>query len=398
MTTNHTSGPVSGKQRFAVLDALRGLALLGIALANFPEFGLWTFLSDGQQAQMATADVDQVVRFMQYLFVDGKFYTIFSILFGIGFAIILSRHGAKLFYRRMTVLLIIGLLHLLFIWSGDILLLYAAGGLLLPLFLRLSDRTLLTVALFLIVLPIAVDAWQQWSGTDLAAPLYDAWWRQAHSSGINEENFASWLRDADSYAAVFEFLKQGAIERMWEFVGGHRLPKVLGLFIIGYLIGRHRLYARIDTLRPRLRRVLCWLLPTALVLSVAYAWSATHDHPWGLTVHSLLYAVSVVPLGIAYMLVVCLWQRPFLSFRWAGRMALTCYIGQSLIGILLFYGIGFAWGTSFGLIHIELTALMVFFVEVLLCRLWLRFFRFGPLEWLWRMLTYGRWMPLRTST
>ena len=81
------NGPTTEKQRYVVLDALRGLALLGIALANFPEFGLWTFLSSEAQEAMPTANADHVTRFLQYLFVDGKFYTIFSILFGIGFGL-----------------------------------------------------------------------------------------------------------------------------------------------------------------------------------------------------------------------------------------------------------------------------------------------------------------------
>lgn len=389
------NGPTTEKQRYVVLDALRGMALLGIALANFPEFGLWTFLSDEAQAAMPTAQADQVVRFLQYLFVDGKFYTIFSILFGIGFSIILSRRSASLFYRRMSILLLIGFVHLMFIWSGDILLLYAVGGMLLPLFTKLSNRSLLTIAVLLILLPVALDAYAQWRGIDMAAPLYDAWWRQAHSSGITEQNFASWLRDAKDYGGMFEFLKQGAIERMWEFVGGHRLPKVLGLFLIGYCIGRNRLYARLDELRPLMKKALCWMLPWALPTSLLYAWSATSAHPWGATVHSLLYAVSVVPLGAVYILIIGLWLRPFEWLKSAGRMALTCYIGQSLIGILLFYGVGLGLGTQCGLITIEVIAALVFLFEVVLCRLWLSHFRFGPLEWIWRMLTYGERMPLR---
>ena len=115
--------PTTAKERHVVLDALRGLALLGIALANFPEFALWTFLSADEQSAMPTAGVDRIVRFLQYMLVDGKFYTIFSLLFGVGFALILSRHSVSLFVRRMAILIVIGACHLMFIWSGDILLL-----------------------------------------------------------------------------------------------------------------------------------------------------------------------------------------------------------------------------------------------------------------------------------
>ena len=79
----------------------------------------------------------------------------------------------------------------------------------------------------------------------------------------------------------------------------------------------------------------------------------------------------------------------------SGRMALSCYISQSVIGIVLFYGLGLGLGTTFGLVTIELTAFIVFCVQTVLCRWWLGYFRFGPLEWLWRMLTYGRYFPLK---
>lgn len=106
------------KQRYIILDALRGLALLGICLANFPEFSLYTFLPERMTAAMPTGEVDTAVRYLQYIFIDGKSYTIFSLLFGIGFSIILSnaeknnRNGIKIFCRRMFVLFLIGLIHL----------------------------------------------------------------------------------------------------------------------------------------------------------------------------------------------------------------------------------------------------------------------------------------------
>ena len=395
-------GPTTERQRYIILDALRGLALMGIALANFPEFALWTFLRGEEQAVMPTAVIDRVVRFFQYMLVDGKFYTIFSLLFGIGFSLILARHGRKLFVRRVFILMVIGFLHLMFIWSGDILLLYAIGGLLLTLFIRLKDKTLLVLALALILIPIGLDALTEFGGIDFASPFYQAWWNQAEAQGINEGNFATWLRDAHSYDQVFAFLTQGAYERIWEFVEGHRLPKVVGLFILGYLIGKHRLYTRLQEL-PLWRIFLC-TAAFALPLSALYAWSAVNDHPWGRTIHSLLYAFSVIPLAIVYITGICkLYLRKqestlFRSIAAPGRMALSNYISQSVVGIILFYGLGFDLGTTFGLVHIELTALVVFVIQVLLSQLWLHYFHFGPLEWLWRMMTYGRYFPLKKKT
>ena len=392
------TGPTTERQRHVILDALRGLALMGIALANFPEFALWTFLSSEQQAAMPTAYIDEIVRFLQYLVVDGKFYSIFSILFGIGFSLIMERHGLRLFVRRMLILVIIGFLHLMFIWSGDILLLYAVGGLLLTLMIGLSDKSLFILALSLIMIPVGLDALIEFGGFDFPEPFYQAWWNKAEALGINEANFASWLRDANSYGQMFAFLVQGAYERLWEFVEGHRLPKVVGLFILGYLASKHRLYAHLQDLP--LLKALYWSVSIGLPTSLLYAWSATSGHPWGLTVHSLLYGVSVIPLAIVFIIGICLLylQSPkSVVFRWLaapGRMALSCYISHSLIGVLLFYGLGFGLGTSLGLVYIELIALVVFFIQIIVCRIWLNYFRFGPLEWLWRMLTYGRYFPI----
>ncbi|MCH5310279.1 MAG: DUF418 domain-containing protein [Prevotella sp.] len=395
-----TTGPTTERQRHQILDALRGFALMGIALANYPEFSLWTFLPAEAQAAMPTAAADRLVRLLHYLLVDGKFYTIFSLLFGVGFSLILSRHGSRLFLRRMLILFCIGFLHLMFLWSGDILLLYAVGGLLLPLFIRLTDRALLYAALLLIFIPVGLDALTEFAGIDFAAPFYAAWWQHATAEGITEENFASWLRDAHTYPQMFAFLVQGAYERMWEFVEGHRLPKVLGLFILGYLVGKHRLYVRLEEL-PLRRLLRCSLLVGAST-SLLYAWSAVSGRPWGLTAHSLLYAVSVIPLAFAYISAFALvfvrvnaFRKIFSMLAAPGRMALSNYIGQTLIGILLFYGLGFGLGTTFGLIHVVLTAFAVFLLQILLSRLWLRYFRFGILEWLWRMLTYGRYFPIR---
>ena len=292
-------GPTTEKERHLILDVLRGLALADIALANFPEFALWTFLSPNEQAMMPTAEVDKAVRFLQFAFVDGKFYTIFSILFGIGFSLILARRSVSLFLRRMLILACIGFCHLMFIWSGDILLLYALGGLLLPLFIKMKDKVLMVIAGLLIFVPVVLDALTEFVGIDFSGPFYDLWWAQAAKEGITEANFASWLRDADGYAAMFAFLKQGACERLWEIVSGHRLPKVLGLFIIGFLIGRHWFYSRLRELPLKL--IFLWTLVFSLPASLLYAWSVVEGHPWGLTVHSLLYAVSVIPMSFSYI-------------------------------------------------------------------------------------------------
>lgn len=407
MQTNNRIAPIQAKERFVILDALRGFALLGICLANFPEFSLYTFQPAEVTAAMPSAAIDRVVRFIQYLFIDGKFYTIFSILFGIGFSIIIANaerkgaNGFKIFYRRMSVLALIGFLHLMLLWSGDILLLYAIAGMLLPLFRRLSDRMLLSVSALFIFVPVLIEWSTGMAQISLSAWASDLQWHYCAKYGITEENFGVWLRDARSYAGVFQFLIQGAFERMWEFLEGHRLLKVMGLFLLGFYIGRNRIYAGLACHRKEIGRTGTISLLVGLPLSVVYAWDSVSGHPFGDTVASLLYAVSVVPMGIFYMAgMAWLFMKYETSGMWRyiaapGRMALTNYIGQSLIGILLFYGIGFGWGASVGLGTTELIACGVFVVELLCSLAWLRYFRYGPLEWIWRMLTYGEYLKIK---
>lgn len=398
--------PVRKKERFAILDILRGFALVGIAVANFPEFALFTFLKPDAVAAMPTAGADRWVRFLQYVFVDGKFYTIFSLLFGIGFSIIISnamRRGAsgfRIFYRRMAILLGFGFVHLMFIWSGDILMLYALMGMLLPLFRNCSDRTLLSWAAVLLFVPVIIDSACEFAGVSLSAGVVRLQQHYCAKYGITDDNFAYWLRDADSYGGVFQFLVQGALVRVHEFVDGNRYFKVMGLFLIGFCIGRRRMYAHTVMRRRMLRRVALAGCFAGLPLSVVYAWSAVNGHPWGNAAHSLLYFVSVYIVGFAYVAAISLVYnrhpraRVFSLFSAPGRMALTNYIGQSVWGMAIYYGIGLGLGASMGLSLVVPVAVGVWLVEALFSLLWLRLFNFGPLEWIWRMLTYGRRFPL----
>ena len=400
--TDNAAVPVKTSERYVILDVLRGLALLGIAMANFPEFSLYSFLSPEAAGAMPTAGVDRVVRYLQYVFIDGKFYTIFSLLFGVGFSIIISNaakrgaNGFRVFYRRMAVLLLIGFLHLMFIWSGDILLLYAVLGMLLPLFRNASNRTLMTWAVVLMAMPVAVDFVLELTGFYPSAQVVALQQSVCAGYGISDENFAYWLRDAEHYDGTFKFLVQGALVRVQEIVDGNRSFKVMGLFLIGFCIGRNRLYADMASFRPQLKRIARYGFLVGLPLSVVYAWSAMNGRPLGSGVHAALYFLSVFPMGFAYVAGVCLcflrhpqWKG-FRIFATPGRMALTNYICQSLFGMLLFYGIGFGLGAGVGLVYVELIAVGRWLLQSLLSRVWLHRCQFGPLEWIWRMLTYGK--------
>lgn len=384
-----------GKKRYVILDALRGFAILGICLANFPEFSLWTFSDPA-----GWTITDKVTRAFQTFLVDGKFYTLFSLLFGMGFSIQLENAGQKTrtFYRRMTVLFIIGLIHLLFLWSGDILMLYAAMGMLLPLFKRIPTRGILSAAGLFLLLPVVCEAL---FGTRLSDPLLNEQWRICGLYGITEANFGTWLADIQDYRGMLQFLHQGAVERMWEFVVSYRFFKVLGLFLVGYAVGREKIFADLDGYRGLLKKVLTYGLLLGIPVGLLYTWSSMSGEPLGPVSHSVFYLLSVYPMGFAYAAGFSLLfdrsqdGRGWLLLTKPGRMACTNYLGQSVLGVLLFYGIGLGLGGKVDLLTTEAVALGVYAFQIAFSAIWLKYFRFGPVEWVWRMLTYGQKLPLR---
>ena len=384
-----------GKKRYVILDALRGFAILGICLANFPEFSLWTF-SDPSGWTVT----DKVTRAIQTFLIDGKFYTLFSLLFGIGFSIQLENAGQKTrtFYRRMTVLFFIGLIHLLFLWSGDILMLYAAMGMLLPFFRKLPARNILLAGGIFLILPVICE---MIFGSRLSDPLLDEQWRICGLYGITEANFGTWLADIKGYRGMLQFLHQGAVERMWEFVVSYRFFKVLGLFLIGYAVGREKIFADLDGNGRLLRKVLTYGLLLGIPVGVLYTWSSMGGEPFGPVAHSIFYLLSVYPMGFSYAAGFSLLfnrteeGRGWLLLSKPGRMACTNYLGQSVLGILIFYGIGLGFGAKVGLLATEAIALGVYAFQITVSALWLKYFRYGPVEWVWRILAYGKKIPLR---
>jgi uncharacterized protein len=398
--------PVGSSERHAILDVLRGIALFGICLANCAEFSLYTFQTKEVIEAMSTAGVDRIIRFLQYLFVDGKFYTLFSLLFGIGFSIILSNaakkggNGTETFYRRMMVLILIGLFHLIFLWAGDILILYAVAGLFLPLFRNVSDKKLILFAVLLLLFPIVIDGLVTLFDLNLSASVISATQYLHGKAGITEETFSVWLVEKESYMDILKFNSAGTFIRMQEFIEGNRIFKVFGLFLLGLYIGRNRIYASLNDNKKLLKQVILYGLLVGLPTSILYAWESTSGHPFGLAGHSIIYAISVVPLSLAYAAIICLWyqknkeRKLFNVLAAPGRMALTNYIMQSVFGIIIFYGIGFSLGAKIGLVYVEFIAAGIFLFQVLYSYIWLRNFQFGLLEWCWRMLTYGKRLKL----
>ena len=400
ITQSENAGPV--RKRIKKLDALRGFALLGVCMANYKELTLYAFYDVGHTVNVEADRSDTIANFLLYFLVDGKFYTIFSVLFGIGFSIIIGNamqrgaNGMRIFYRRMLLLLGFGFAHLMLLWSGDILMLYAAMGMLLPFFWNCSDKTILRWAAFFLCLPIVLSTIVFTFNLTPCSWFFRQmdYWQDRFGIG----DWGEWLCDRQSYTDLLKFLIMGAFERMTEFISSDRYFKVLGLFLMGLWIGKKRIYADIAAHR----RLLTYTMKIGFTIGIPFALLHAYDGITGFRLipplHTIVETFSIYPLGCAYMAAFALYNsRVDNLLAYPGKMALTCYISQSAIAVLLFYGVGFGLGMQLSLPQVILTSMGIFLFQALFARMWLEIFAYGPLEWVWRMLTYGVWLPLRKS-
>jgi uncharacterized protein len=410
-----SAGPVTAASRIDLLDVLRGVAIFGILIANMMVVSGYLFLAEAERALLPTAAADDVVAFLVRLLLEGKFYSIFSLLFGYGFAVQLASATARgaefapLFRRRLRGLLLIGLAHAVFLWYGDILLLYALLGFLLLRFRSSTDRTLLRVAAACLALPVVIYlimlavSLAMGSGAPPPPPVADAGpdptaefvammttaWREG-----------SWL---DSFRANLF----GLAGRWVDLFISVRFPKVFGMFLLGFYLGRRGFGADLDRDRPQLRRALIAGVAIGLPTSAAMAWLEGMEvyfppSPLGL-LQTVVAAIGVPALALAYAAGIAL-AFGSAQGRWllgrvapAGRMALTNYLMHSAIMIVLFYGWGLGWHGGMGPAITTPIALAICAAQVPLSRWWLSRYQFGPVEWFWRQYTYQARLPIRRA-
>ncbi len=391
--------PVDDAEREIVLDALRGFALLGIFLSHLPGFSGYEFMPPAEQAALDHFGIDAAVSFTAEFLISGKFFSLFSLLFGIGFAIQLEsarRRGARVarhFARRLAILFGIGVVHGL-IWYGDILRDYAWLGLLLIPSARWSSRSTALAAAGVLLARAA------WPFLIFAVAAQLVPFAEATAPGDPTLHFfertrafaqPDWLA---GFHTNLELLRIKALQLIYE----GKAVSILGMFLVGAFIGKSNLHRHLATSQPALKR--CFLLcapvgivGNALLVPLRFA---TPDYPPTLAWvgAQVLYAVAVPALTLAYASgFALLWTRPagvvLRALAPAGRMALTTYVSQTLLGVGLFYGVGLGLRGHAGAADCVLIALALFSLQCAASALWLRRFRFGPLEWCWRRGTYG---------
>jgi uncharacterized protein len=411
--------------RLRLVDALRGLALAAIAVVHFGEQYLGYMPPPDHRNYAVHGTFDGVLEALVWIFLRGKGFGLFSFLFGLSFALQMERAARRdpsrdyrpRFAWRLAILFGIGWLHGL-LYSGDILTVYAVLGLALLAADRLPDRWLLVAAAVLIVgTPRVVQ--RVLSGP---SPLAE---RTAVSQRMDEQAQRHWraLVDGDVPAIARLHATEG-FRAKWEFQFGPmgRGFQTLALFLLGLWAGRHRVFHDPDARRAFWKSVLRWSGTLTLAIPlVAGALFAVSQAASGRPAASGAPAESALPDLSAWPLVATLcvfdawngamtlfyaaafvalfarprWRARLLRFEPVGRVALSAYVLQTVVGSLVFFGFGLGLLGRFGnSVTLPLGGL-VFALEMVACSWWLARFRFGPLEWAWRSLTWLRVERLR---
>ena len=403
-----TLQPTTLTERHSLLDVLRGFSLLGVLLANMVTHSSYFFLSDAAKEAMYTARIDHIVEWIEHFLIDGKFYSLFSMLFGIGFALQLKRASeldinfVSRFRRRLLIMFLFGLMHAVFLYVGDILTVYALTGFILILFRNSSNKFLLRSALVLTLLPLIQYAifW----GINLYNPSPSA------GGGFDQSLFDQLILSYQN--GTFIDIVQNNIGglmygRYPDLIFTGRFFRVLAMFLVGFYVAKNMLYANVETNRPLIRKIMIWGAVIGIPCNIILAMMMTTNAYYGLEplgiIQPLVYAFGVPALALFYASAVALLfqqnvvKKPLMIFAPVGQLALTNYLMQSLICTFIFMSYGLGLTATIGPAYLILIAFAIYTFQVIFSHIWVRYFRFGPMEWLWRSLTYGKLQPFRKS-
>ncbi|NOK61936.1 MAG: DUF418 domain-containing protein [Chloroflexi bacterium AL-W] len=415
--------PTKPAERIAILDILRGFAIFGVLVVNTFYF-FNPFLVPPEVAISSIAD--RTTHFIiNFLFV-AKFYTLFSFLFGLGMFIQMKRAQDKgvrfvpLYLRRLLILAIFGFAHGVLLWIGDILLIYAVTGLALLLFFRnCKPRTLLIWAIILISLPlifmtISVGSIELARTAPAETGIYEE--IEASFTTATQQIEADIANDYDVYTNG-NFVDITA-ERFSDFINllltiaWFSAPSVLAMFLLGVRAGKREWFTTPAEHRTTFRNLLLWALPLGLILNFYVAITGFSQNQLGLSADSFnwmmltqLFALNIgsVLLCLSYIAIIVQLcntangARILKPLAPVGRMALSNYLTHSIVMTTLAYGYGFGLFGSVGLALGFLMSIVLYAIQIPLSNWWMRRFRFGPFEWIWRTLTYGTFQSIKIA-
>lgn len=412
--------PTQPDERIALIDVLRGLALFGIIAANMRGFA-------GPAASYFRTDLiwksrtDFWVQSFIDAFVQGKFLTIFAFLFGVGFIVQFTRaekrHSkfTRIYCRRLLVLILIGALHQFLFWWGDILVTYALGGFLLIPFWKRRSKTILIWALALMLGPVVFAA-----GFNVYGHLRpDTPQKAAEKQKKSEE--ARKKSEADMWKTVKVFQTGGYVDIFKERLGdlkreamaqpftvGYTLP----IFLLGLWVWRLGVFQNPEAHRALLRKGMIVGAAVGIPANIAFAWGyrlvsrqAQSGPPTGMMIAGIALAIFGRPaLSMCYSCALGLlflqadWRRRMMPFAAIGRTALSNYLLQTVVCTTIFYGYGGALFGKVSLAWLLAPTVVIYALEVPLSNWWLGHYRFGPAEWAWRWMTYGKKPSMKCAT
>ncbi|RLL45043.1 DUF418 domain-containing protein [Oceanobacillus piezotolerans] len=386
----NTALPIRGKNRLEWIDAARGFAVFGIFIVNIGSFSAPYFLYGGGD-RVWNEPVDSFIRIIIDIFFQASFYTLFSLLFGFGYQIMSERLRAKnislypFLIRRMSILFGFGLIHAFVIWYGDILLTYSVVGFILLLFINVRSKYLLWVAVILLGSSVSFITFvyyiaRDYLGVSNQAAINEAFanYQSRNFFLIWEQNYTDWMYANGGIGIIFLVMT------------------ILPLFLIGMYIARKRLLHEPENYRAILWKI--WSVSFVIFILLKMGPYLFDNPPWfsyiqdnvGGGASAIFYIVSMTLLAQSNR-----GKRMTRAFTYVGRMALTSYITQSIFLFLLSYGIGL-YGSISPLVGI-IIVILFYSLQVLFSKWWFMRYQFGPLEWVWRSLTYWKRQPFKRS-
>ncbi len=371
--------PVSLRERVHFLDIVRGFALLGIIIVNY------FLIVDSVKGFEMTSD--DVLHNLVSWFAEGKFVTLFSFLFGVGFMIFMDRAAQKvdspnkLFARRLSILLGFGILHITFVWVGDILSFYAISGFLLLAFYKRTAKTVLRWIIALIVF-------------QFLTPVFTMLYNVINTAGQKNPNFSEFTLFSHSSLTYIESISARWTDMVTMAASSfHMIYSMFLMFLLGVYFVKMEFFKDMESKKPIWKRI--WIISTIAFLITQSSIlldmfnfsniSSVLGQNGGLT-GSMFYMSTFAML----FLYVPQLRGPMMIFTKVGRMSLTCYLLHSIIGTVLFLRYGFGLAGHIQSAGTFMFSLAVYFVLMIFSTLWLRRFKYGPMELIWRKLTYGK--------
>ncbi|GAA4934925.1 DUF418 domain-containing protein [Algibacter agarivorans] len=378
------------KDRIIIIDVLRGFALLLIVLIHYVEH--FDFFQSTQANFIFSGSTDKEVMRLSFLLISGKAYSIFALLFGISFFIQMDNKAQKgIDYRwrfiwRMTILLIIGFLHSL-IYRGDILHIYALLSLPVVFLYKARTNILWIISVLLVLqIPIIYNLIQTFidSSYEYVKPL------KGYFTEGNEVYASGNFREVISY----NFWKGRITVWAWTFNNGRYL-QLIALFMVGTIIGRKRLFENIENKVKGLIIVIVISIILIYILSYvnsSYKASDLTKLQKGfintiITSLVSLSATSGIIALVSFLYIKFKGLYIFKLFSAYGKMSLTNYILQAILGVILFYDFGFSLYKYLGSTWSIILGIVIFIVQALISKQWNEKYCYGPIEWFWRCST-----------